>query len=47
MIAPLNTTADRNPAVLAHLRHELGPQRLIPDSMWALATRFRKGMSST
>jgi hypothetical protein len=43
MIAPLNTTADRNPAVLTHLRHQLGPQRALPDSQWALATRFREG----
>ena len=41
MIAPLNTTADHNPAVLTHLRHQLDPQRLVPDEMWTLATRFR------
>jgi tRNA A-37 threonylcarbamoyl transferase component Bud32 len=41
LIAPLNTTADRNPAVLAHLRHQLDPQRVIPGELWARATRFR------
>jgi tRNA A-37 threonylcarbamoyl transferase component Bud32 len=43
MIAPLNTTADRNPAVLSHLRHQLDPERLVPDELWALATRCRSG----
>lgn len=41
MIAPLNTTADHNAAVLVHLKHQLDPQRLIPDGLWSLATRFR------
>jgi hypothetical protein len=41
MIAPLNNTADHNPAVLAHLRRQLDRQGLIPDSLWQLATRFR------
>jgi hypothetical protein len=43
MIAPLNTTADRNPAVLPQLRHQLGPQFHVPDELWSLATRFRGG----
>jgi hypothetical protein len=46
MIAPLNTTADRNPVVLTHLRHQLDPQRLIPDSLWTLASRFRGAAGS-
>jgi hypothetical protein len=42
MIAPLNITADRNPAVLAHLRHQLDPLGPIPDALWDLAARFRQ-----
>jgi hypothetical protein len=41
MIAPLNNTADRNPAVLAHLRHRLGSRQLVPGPLWARAVRFR------
>ena len=41
LIAPLNCTADRNPAVLRHLRHELAGRARVPRRLWRIATRFR------
>jgi hypothetical protein len=41
LIAPVNCTADANPATLAHLRHQLDPGHVVPAPLWALATRFR------
>ncbi|GHF42129.1 serine/threonine protein kinase [Amycolatopsis bartoniae] len=41
LIAPLNTTADLHSGVLAHLRAQIDPEGLVPDRIWALATRFR------
>jgi tRNA A-37 threonylcarbamoyl transferase component Bud32 len=42
LIAPLNDIADRHPAVLAHLRHELGRRDALHEPLWTLATRFRR-----
>jgi hypothetical protein len=47
LIAPLNTTVERNPAVLPLLREELGLGEVIPAPMWALATRSRDIPAST
>jgi hypothetical protein len=41
MIAELNSTADRNPAVLASLRAEVERHTDVPPSLWRTATRFR------
>ncbi|OLR92863.1 class III lanthionine synthetase LanKC [Actinokineospora bangkokensis] len=46
LIAPLNTTADLNPGVLAHLRAQLDPRGLVPERVWALATRFREPVAA-
>lgn len=46
LVAPLNTTADLHPGVLAHLRAQIDPRGLVPERIWALATRFRPPVAS-
>jgi tRNA A-37 threonylcarbamoyl transferase component Bud32 len=42
LLAPLNETAQRNPAVLGHLRGVLAREADVPVGLWAAATRFHR-----
>lgn len=46
LIAPINTTADLNHGVLAHLKAQLDPNGLVPRRLWELATKVRSDVAA-
>jgi hypothetical protein len=46
LIAPLNETVERNPAVLAHLRDLVARHTKVPSRLWARATSFHRAAAA-